>query len=371
MPRNGTLGITSPNTGVLLRNYVSEGQNVKKGQTLFELSTERKGNSGELSFLVEQQLANRAHSLDTEQRLRITQYEEKKAALVQRLLNLKAENDQLDHEIELAQRRVSLAQQSQSKFETLEASGYVSAAQTQQKQEELIDIRTRSSGLERTKVQLLTTRQQLEADLLAASTGLETDQAQLRRLQAQLRQEIAENSSRKAILITAPEDGIITTVTYAPGQSIASGQALATIIPKLVRPLDNAPELEIHLYAPSRGSGFVVPGQKVLIRYQAFPYQKFGLQKGTIINVSTTPFSPNELPNNVASTILSNYQQSMLGISSNEALYRIKVRPEKATISAYGKELPLKPGMTLEADIMQDSRKIWEWIAEPLLAIYR
>lgn len=136
MPRNGTLGITSPNTGVLLRNYVSEGQNVKKGQTLFELSTERKGNSGELSFLVEQQLANRAHSLDTEQRLRITQYEEKKAALVQRLLNLKAENDQLDHEIELAQRRVSLAQQSQSKFETLEASGYVSAAQTQQKQEE-------------------------------------------------------------------------------------------------------------------------------------------------------------------------------------------------------------------------------------------
>lgn len=344
---------------------------VKKGQALFELSTERKGSAGELTFLVEQQLASRALSLDTEQRLRATQYQEKKTSLVTRLQNLETEDNQLAQEIELSQRRIFLAQQSQQKYETLEASGYVSAAQAQQKQEELIDIRARSSSLTRAKVQLLATRQQVEADLVAALTALETDQAQLRRSQAQLRQEMVENRSRKATLITAPQDGTITTITYTPGQSIANGQALATIVPAIVKSAGNALDLEVHLYTPSRGAGFVTPGQKVLIRYQAFPYQKFGLQTGTIVDVSTTPFSPNELPSNVASTILSNYQQSMLGISSNEALYRIKVRPEKTTISAYGKELPLKPGMTLEADIMQDSRKIWEWIAEPLLAIYR
>jgi membrane fusion protein len=117
--------------------------------------------------------------------------------------------------------------------------------------------------------------------------------------------------------------------------------------------------------------GFVARGQSVLIRYQAFPYQKFGLQKGIVIDVSATPFAPNELPQNLASTILTNAQQNATGGSGGEALYRIRVRPEKQTIQAYGRSQYLKPGMTLEADVMQDSRKIWEWIAEPLLAMAR
>jgi membrane fusion protein len=52
-------------------------------------------------------------------------------------------------------------------------------------------------------------------------------------------------------------------------------------------------------------------------------------------------------------------------------LYRVKVRIQKQTITAYGREQALKPGMTLDADIVQDERKIWEWIAEPLLAMAR
>ena len=50
-------------------------------------------------------------------------------------------------------------------------------------------------------------------------------------------------------------------------------------------------------------------------------------------------------------------------------LYRIKVKLTRQTITTYGTEHPLMPGMTLEADVIQDRRKIWEWIAEPLLAV--
>jgi multidrug efflux pump subunit AcrA (membrane-fusion protein) len=128
-------------------------------------------------------------------------------------------------------------------------------------------------------------------------------------------------------------------------------------------------QLEAHLYAPSRTAGFVAKGQQVLIRYQAYPYQKFGLQQGTVIDISKTPFAPNELPPNLASTILSNAQQSILGFNSNEALYRIKVRLDKQTINAYGQMQSLKPGMTLEADVLQDKRRIWEWVMEPVLAV--
>jgi len=50
-------------------------------------------------------------------------------------------------------------------------------------------------------------------------------------------------------------------------------------------------------------------------------------------------------------------------------LYRIKVKLEKQSIQAYGQLQALKPGMTLEADVLQDRRKIWEWVLEPILAV--
>ncbi len=149
---------------------------------------------------------------------------------------------------------------------------------------------------------------------------------------------------------------------------------LATLIPSIKNSVQAADDLtatplEAHLYAPSRTAGFVAKGHQVLIRYQAYPYQKFGLQQGTVIDVSKTPFAPNELPPSLASTILSNAQQNILGFNGNEALYRIKVRLDKQSIDAYGTLQSLKPGMTLEADVLQDRRKIWEWVMEPVLAV--
>lgn len=367
VPAKGTVSINAFGAGVLIRNAAKEGEHVYAGQTLFELSTERHGSNGELSFLIAQQLAARGHSLEEAQRIRIAQYHEKQATLKERLQALDAESGQLDEEIELAKRRLDLAQQSLSKFSELAKNGYMSLAQTQQKQEELIDLSARLKNLNRTLVQLRASRQDAEAELAAQESNLKSDLVQLQQSKASLQQEIAENSNHKSYLITAPQDGVLTTVIYQPGQAIGAGQVLATLIPGPAEA--PTPELEVQLYAPSRATGFVAVGQTVLLRYHAFPYQKFGLQKGMVTDVSRTPLAPGELPPNLASTILSNAKQSLFGFNSDEALYRIKVRPEKQRIDVYGRVQALKPGMTVEADILQERRKIWEWIAEPLLAM--
>ena len=377
LPIGGSISISAPNAGLLVSSHVLEGQTVKAGQILFELSTERQGDKGEITGLVAQQLATRQQTLEAEQRLRTAQAVEKKQALAQRLNNLTTEASQLEQEIVLTQRRHSLAQDSVTKFQTLQNNGYVSAAQTQQKQEDLIDVDTRLSTLRRNKLQLEANQLSMQAELNALANSLATDQAQLQRAVASLQQEIAENNNRRTNLITASQAGTITTLTSQTGQTINAGQVLATLIPSLskllnipdtVKTTDTA-QLEVHLYAPSRTAGFVARGQQVLIRYQAYPYQKFGLQKGIVTDISDTPFAPNELPPSLASTILSNAQQNIQGFNSNEALYRIKVKLEKQTIDAYGQVQRLKSGMTLEADVLQDKRKIWEWIAEPVLAV--
>jgi membrane fusion protein len=109
-------------------------------------------------------------------------------------------------------------------------------------------------------------------------------------------------------------------------------------------------------------------GQQVLIRYEAYPYQKFGLYRGEVIEVSETPFAPHELPGQIASTILSNARQHAAGLGA-EGMYRVKVRLVNQSVSTHDGLHALKAGMTLEADVLQEERKIWEWILQPLLSI--
>ncbi len=110
-----------------------------------------------------------------------------------------------------------------------------------------------------------------------------------------------------------------------------------------------------HLYAPSSAIGFVRPEQPVLLRYQAFPYQKFGHHEGRVLQVSRTPLQAGEV--------------AALGTTPAEPMYRITVALDRQSVSAYGEEQPLAAGMQLEADVLLDRRRLIEWIFEPVLSV--
>jgi len=112
------------------------------------------------------------------------------------------------------------------------------------------------------------------------------------------------------------------------------------------------------LYISSRAVGFVKPGKKVLLRYEAYPYQKFGQPEGVVATVSRAPIPAAEL-----SYTLPNMS---IGPNAAETYYRLEVIIPKQTITAYGKEEPLQAGMMLQADILLETRKLYEWLFEPL-----
>jgi membrane fusion protein len=60
----------------------------------------------------------------------------------------------------------------------------------------------------------------------------------------------------------------------------------------------------------------------------------------------------------------------MASTQSHEPLYRIQVALASQQVVAFGETHWLRPGMTLDADVVHDVRGIWEWIFEPLLAIH-
>jgi membrane fusion protein len=52
-----------------------------------------------------------------------------------------------------------------------------------------------------------------------------------------------------------------------------------------------------------------------------------------------------------------------------EPAYRIDVRLERQTVAAAGQEVPLRPGMLVNADILLEKRTVFEWIFEPVLEL--
>ncbi len=383
VPVAGWISILAPSDGVLFEQHISEGDLVEKGQTLFTISTDRQQEKGELSELIAQQITNRRESLQSEKRLRNQQFIEKQDSLKLRLENLNQEEHQLLQEINLSQHRIELTKKSLSQFETLQNQGYVSSVQTQQKQEELLTQSGQFSSLQRSLTEIKARKLVLNSELINLTSQLESDLKQIERSISGTKQEDLENTNRKTRQVIASKSGRISAINLQVGAFVHVNQVLASLIPypkndeirtiasksddrgsRLVEPF------EAQVFAPSSAVGFVAPGQKVFIRFAAFPYQKFGLHPATVLDVSDTPFTPNELPPQISSTI-SNYTKNIIGFNNGEALYRIRIQLHKQSITAYGKEQALKAGMTLEADIVQENRKIWEWILAPVIALYQ
>ncbi len=361
VPAAGTVQITAQSAGVLAEVRASEGQQVPNAHPLFVINVDRIGANGETARLVADALRQRSAAMESERRIRELQAEQRRQTLAARARDLQVEIDTAIREGTLALRRVELSQRSLDRFQSLAVSGFVAETQLQQKQEELLDLQSRHDAAKRTANALARELSATRAEMGGIRTQLAADLVQIDRAAAGIAQEQSENEARKSVILSAPQEGLLATVHVSMGATVQAGQVLASFIPKKA---GLPPVLEAHLYGPSRSTGFVQPGQQAWLRFAAYPYQKFGMSKGLVTDVSKTPISPQELPAGQSTALLQAAQTS-------EPLYRIKVMLQSQSVSAYGIDQPLKPGMTLEADLIQDKRAVWEWLLEPVLATGR
>ena len=356
LPVGGLINIVAPQSGVVAELLAHEGDEVQAGQPLVRLHSQRITASGDAAVLTAQALATRRASLDTERRLTEQSLRQRQDAIAQRLQSLQTEERQAQAELDTHHLREQLAQKSVERQQQLAASGFVASAQVQQKQEELLDLQLRVRNAERNLQALQRDLQTARADKQATDNQAQTALTQLQRASASLAQEAADDDGRNGLTVTAPQAGRLSAVTLNAGQSVQVGQTLLNLLPQ-AQPgsAHNPAELQAQLYAPSRTAGFVQVGQEVWLRYAAFPYQKFGMAKGQVLAVSRSPIAPQDLPNGQAQT--------------NEPMYRITVRLPTQSVNTYGKPTALAAGMSLDADVRQDSRRVWEWLLEPALAV--
>jgi membrane fusion protein len=381
MPQWGTVELSPAISGVLLEQRVKEGDWVEQGQVLFVVNTDKSSAEGSTASLLASHLAQRRSTLLAERASRLAQNRQREVHLADRIHSLSVETAQATQEHALAKRRVELAQKTSARFEQMAAEGFVSDIQAQSKQEELIDLQARLENTLRNGLALSREQNAAEADLALLQKQLAIDLLQLERNLASLDQETAEIQSRKTSSVLAPQAGQVSTVHLSLGALAQAGQTIASLVPRTTSLVSShmsshlssqmstdAPDPSAHtlvaaLFAPTRTAGFIQPGQEVWLRLAAYPYQKFGLAKGRVLKVSGTPIAPQDLPHGQGTALMASTQ-------SKEPLYRIQVELASQHVMAFGQAHSLRPGMTLDADVIHDVRGIWEWVFEPLLAIH-
>jgi membrane fusion protein len=349
-PANGVVRIVAQQSGVVESAPVHEGESVARDTPLFVIGDGRANRRSEdVGAVVASRMAERQRALQRQREYAISAMNVEGAAIGQRIEALSREVRLIDTELAAQAQRAALSEQSVARARRLERIGFLSAAALDRERDAALDQALR---LEATRRAGLALQRELSAAGFERQAARARANAQLAAIDLQraaLDQEQLERDVQHKASILSPARGTVATVLVEPGQMIAAGTTLATLLPA-----DG--ELEAHLYSPSRSIGFVRVGQEVLLRYLAYPHQKFGIHKARVLAVSRSALPPAEL----------GYAPPD---GSREPVYRIKAALESQSVAAYGRSQPLQAGMQVEADVLLDRRRLIEWIFEPLLGL--
>jgi membrane fusion protein len=347
VPDQGLLKIYTQQTGAVIILRAKEGQEVKKGELLAVISTERASQQGSTQLEIAKQLGVREESLTGEKSKLHQLYTEQADSAQKRLAQLHKERDQIDRAISAQDKRVKLAEMVVDRNVQLFKENYVSELSVEEKRASLIDQQSRMSDLLRSKIASERDTTALQAELNNLPLRERNDVAALNRSIAEIKSTGIENEARRESYVLAPQDGMVTAVHIDQGRRANPDTPLMSLIPSGTR-------LQADMYIPSRSVGFVRLDNTAKLQYQAFPYQKFGSHAGKVIKISRTAVSPQELP---------------FPAPAGDVYYVVTILPELEYVLAYGKREPLQVGMQVNADIWLDRRTLLEWIMEPLYSV--
>jgi membrane fusion protein len=349
-PLGGLAQVYPPRPGKIAKVHVSAGTHISAGSTLFTLSTDQRTEKHEnnLAARIVQLSADRVR-IENDLTVLKRSFEEQRRALIGELGTAHSRARRLATQKELALKKVSIKQDLLQRLTPLLSKGYVSSLQYKEAETENLQARVELESVSSQHDDAKQAEANLSSRLKRLSDDLAERSSLTRDRLSNVEQAIIQTDADREIIVTAPISGEVTNVFVSEGSGVSPLEVLATIVPY------NSP-LIARLLVDSRTIGFVRIGTPVTIRYQSFPYEKFGTHKATVLRV----------PGSATAT------QQSLGASSvlaGNPIYRIDAEIPDQRVSVYGNRERLTAGMEVTADLMLDRRKLIEWMFEPLIGL--
>ncbi len=339
VPVRGTDAVKTLRSGVVMETRVSEGQPVARGATVFVIRSQEVGDRfSELSTL-ENQLRNGVESLANARRKRESERRtdaEEGLRLRAHLANLKGmlvlRREQLSVAKEQLERSKKLVQQGLTSW--VEHSNYeMKANQTAMDLQQMeIDQRDTLASIE--KLRNESEARETEFRELARSLKEAEEKSRIR---IKALTEDPADARGNSLFVAAPCDGTVLRLqARRPGAVVREGDVLCEVA-------CSGERLQAELTVPQTGLAQIRAGQPVKLLYTAFPYQRYGVHRGTVRWTSPASVLVNDVPS-----------------------FRVFVELQEDSVRVNGQPRPLMAGMGGNARIVVGSRSAISYAFEPL-----
>lgn len=343
VPDLGLSTVFAPSSGTVAALYAQEGDRVEREASLLLFQSPRVTAAGDDAL---KEMRSGQHlRLDSHKALQDSQDQQfrvQQSGIWKQRNALIREISQIEREVRTRGEQVRIARETLQRYRLVADQQYVSLVQRDEQEQAVLELLNAKQALQRQEASMRRNLMQLEQALAEVPEARRAARAAAAREEAALRQEAVQIEAQGELLLRAPVAGLVASHLVEAGRSVQAGQPILTLLPR-------GSSLRAQLLVPSAAVGFVKPGDRVLLRYQAYPYQRFGSHEGVVVLVSHSALSTDSGP--------------------GDPVYRVIVSLNRQSVLAYGKPEALKPGMRLEADIMGERRRIYEWILEPLYSL--
>jgi membrane fusion protein len=347
-PLHGVVRVVPPRAGIIVSVSVSDGDTVHAGDPLLLVADERMSIGGlDIDANVRRALIQQRDLGLAQVALEEATATSEEKRLRERIERLGEECQALRDQLATQQGRVELADEQARLSRDLATKGYVAGVEQRRREDARLGqaqgfdtLRQQISAKEGEVVELRFTLTQLparSANRVAA----------LRVAAAEIDSRLAQAEGQRAYMVVAPTSGRVSAVQANVGNQADPTRPLMSIVPE-------GEELQAVLFVPERAIGFVAPGQDVRLSLDAFPFQRFGAQFGTVTNIARTLLRPDQLSAGVQ--------------PPSEPAYRVTVALRAQSITAYNRSIPLQADMQLRADIIFDRRSFVQWLLDPVLS---
>jgi hemolysin D len=167
--------------------------------------------------------------------------------------------------------------------------------------------------------------------------------------------------------LRAPVDGVVQRVEVTTvGQVVTPAQSLVTIVP------DCTP-LIVEATVSNEDIGYLKVGQPVEVKVDTFPFQRYGTLKGNLVWISPDAEDKNAASRDTDTRAGASSQYADPTRESANAgpnigyVYKVHVRTEASHFAVDGEPRPVSAGMTVQADITTDRRRVINFFLSPVV----
>jgi len=347
-----SINLFSPEQGVITNLMVETGKTVKKGQPLYQIDVSRVTQAGNVSTTTLSAINKQRDQIDTI----INQLQNNKRTTLD---NLQQQLEQYEKAHKVSQDMVASAQQgldamkkSMQNYGAYQRKGLINTDQLNNQRYLFYQQQTSFQSLNTQSIQESLQITNLRSELVTRAADFDNQISQYGVQRNDLDRQLAEADAKGSLLITAPTDGKISSLSVTPGQMVNAGDSLAQLVPA-----KNSPFFLV-AWLPNESVPYVKPGEEINIRYEAYPFEKYGQFPGRVKSVSSAPVSEQEL--NSYSSAPKNPNGTVSG-----PYYKVIVSLDKSQLNWHGETLNLSSGMKAESTMFLEKRPLYQWMLSP------